>query len=191
MPGEAWTTSRSTATASGCDRRRAPRGGALRSLSLDWGRDRTPAPSVGWGVLHLFCKLADAPPRRPAPVRPRAVVQAVKDAEGDEVQVVTVAMLGHKADICVMALGPDLWRLRRLQSDLQAAGLVVVDSYVSLTEVSEYAAGVPDEMKQVRLYPAAPARGEDRLLLLPDVEAPGRRRGGPTGSPSPSRSARS
>ena len=33
----------------------------------------------------------------------------------DEVQVVTVAMLGHKADVGVMALGPDLWRLRRLQ----------------------------------------------------------------------------
>jgi peroxiredoxin len=102
-------------------------------------------PSVGWGVLHLFCKLGpaaapDATPRCDT----ESVIQAVKDAQADDVQVVTVAMLGHKADLCVMALGADLWRLRRLQSDLQAAGLVVVDSYVSLTEVSEYAAGVPD-----------------------------------------------
>ena len=34
-------------------------------------------------------------------------------------------MLGHKADIGFMALGADLWRLRRLQSELQAAGLIV------------------------------------------------------------------
>ena len=95
-------------------------------------------PSVGWGVLHLFCKLPDAPNPGAAPrCDTEAVVQAVKDAQSDDVQVVTVAMLGHKADLGVMALGADLWRLRRLQSDLQAAGLVVVDSYVSLTEVSE------------------------------------------------------
>ena len=51
-------------------------------------------------------------------------------------------MLGHKADLGFMALGADLWRLRRFQSDLQArrAGRWSY-SYVSLTEVSEYAAG--------------------------------------------------
>ena len=42
-----------------------------------------------------------------------------------------------------MALGPDWRELRRLQSALQAAGLDVVDSYVSLTEVSEYARACP------------------------------------------------
>ena len=125
-------------------------------------------PTVGWGVLHLFCKLS---PATSADAGPRcdtdAVVQAVKDAQGDEVQVVTVAMLGHKADLCVMALGSDLWRLRRLQSDLQAAGLIVVDSYVSLTEVSEYAAGVPDEMKQARLYPTLPPEGMTAFCFYP------------------------
>ena len=126
------------------------------------------APSVGWGVLHLFCKLDQAP--SPA-IGPRcdaeAVVQAVKDAQGDGVQVVTVAMLGHKADLGVMAVGADLWRLRRLQSDLQAAGLDVVDSYVSLTELSEYAAGVPDEMKQMRLYPTLPPEGKTAFCFYP------------------------
>jgi peroxiredoxin len=117
-------------------------------------------PTVGWGVLHLFCKIAGAPaPEGSARCHPESVIQAVKGAQADDVQVVTVAMLGHKADLCVMALAADLWRLRRLQSDLQAAGLVVVDSYVSLTEVSEYAAGVPDEMKQKRLHPQLPPEG--------------------------------
>jgi chlorite dismutase len=125
-------------------------------------------PSVGWGVLHLFCKLPDAPNPDAAPrCDTEAVIQAVKDAQSDDVQVVTVAMLGHKADLGVMALGADLWRLRRLQSDLQAAGLVVVDSYVSLTEVSEYAAGVPDDMKQMRLYPQLPPEGKAAFCFYP------------------------
>ncbi|MGA2837883.1 MAG: chlorite dismutase family protein [Acidimicrobiales bacterium] len=125
-------------------------------------------PSVGWGVLHLFCKVGGARSGGGgAPLDADAVVRAVKDAQADGTQVVTVAMLGHKADLGVMALGPDLWRLRRLQSDLQAAGLVVVDSYVSLTEVSEYAAGVPDEMKQVRLYPTLPPEGKTAFCFYP------------------------
>ena len=66
-----------------------------------------------------------------------------------------------------MALGADLWRLRRLQSDLQAAGLVVVSSYVSLTEVSEYAAGLPDEMKQTRLHPSLPPEGMTAFCFYP------------------------
>jgi len=59
-----------------------------------------------------------------------------------------------------MALGPDLWALRRFQSALSGAGLELVSSYVSLTEVSEYAKGVPEEMKQARLFPHLPPRQE-------------------------------
>ena len=62
-------------------------------------------------------------------------------------------MLGHKADLAVMGLAADLWSLRSLQTELAAAGLELVDSYLSITEVSEYAAGVPEEMKHARLYP--------------------------------------
>ena len=76
-------------------------------------------------------------------------------------------MLGHKADLGFMALGPDLWRLRRLQTELAAAGLDVVDSYVSLTEMSEYAQGVPEEMKQARLYPQLPPEGKRAFCFYP------------------------
>ncbi len=110
-------------------------------------------PSTGWGVLHLFC--------RPTPlIDPAAITAAVKSCQTDDHQVVTVGILGHKADLGFMALGPDLWRLRRLQSDLTAAGLEIVDSYVSLTEVSEYAKGVPEELKQRRLFPQLPPDGK-------------------------------
>jgi chlorite dismutase len=119
-------------------------------------------------VLHLFCKLGDVPSQAgPTQCDVQAVVQAVKGAEADGVQVVTVAMLGHKADLGFMALGADLWRLRHLQSDLQAAGLEMVGSYVSLTEVSEYAEGIPDEMKQTRLYPSLPPEGKTAFCFYP------------------------
>ncbi|MCX7622104.1 MAG: chlorite dismutase family protein, partial [Acidimicrobiales bacterium] len=76
-------------------------------------------------------------------------------------------VLGHKADLAFMVLGADLWRLRRLQADLQAAGLEVRDSYVSLTEVSEYAQGVPEEMRNARLYPNLPPEGKTAWCFYP------------------------
>ncbi len=117
-------------------------------------------PSVGWGVLHLFCT--------PGPLAdPDAVTAAVRAAEADGHQVVPVAMLGHKGDIAFMALGPNLWRLRQLQTELSAAGLVVIDSYVSLTELSEYAEGVPDELKEARLHPVLPPEGKTAFCFYP------------------------
>ena len=106
-------------------------------------------PGEGWGVLHLFC---EAGPGTEA----KEVAAAVERLTADGHQVITFAVLGHKADLGVMALGPDLWKLQRLQADLLAAGLTIVDSYVSLTEVSEYSKGMPPEMLQERLYPTLP-----------------------------------
>ena len=118
------------------------------------------SPSTGWGVLHLFCKASGR-------VDVEAVAAAVKaGAEGDH-QVVTFAVLGHKADVGFLALGPDLWRLRSLQSALQAAGLSVEASYVSLTEVSEYAKGMPAERLQARLYPTLPPDDKPAICFYP------------------------
>jgi len=117
-------------------------------------------PTVGWGVLHLFCRAGPA-------VDGEAVVRAVHGGRAAGDQVVTVALLGHKADLAVMALGPDLWRLRALQSALVAAGLEVVGSYVSLTEVSEYAQGIPEAMLQARLYPTLPPDDKPAFCFYP------------------------
>jgi chlorite dismutase len=117
-------------------------------------------PSVGWGVLHLFCKTTPSTDRE-------LILAALKRAEADDDQVVTAAMLGHKCDLGFMALGEDLWRLRRFQTDLQQAGLDVVDSYVSLTEISEYAKGVPEEMRNARLYPHLPPDGKQAFCFYP------------------------
>ncbi|MGH9246787.1 MAG: chlorite dismutase family protein [Acidimicrobiales bacterium] len=95
------------------------------------------------------------------------MIAAVKAMEADDHQVVTVAMLGHKADVAFMAIGPDIGRVRRFQSDVATAHFEAVDSYVSLTEVSEYAQEVPEAMKQARLYPRLPPKGKRAWCFYP------------------------
>jgi peroxiredoxin len=122
--------------------------------------DTALSPSIGWNVLHLFCQVDPD-------LDTEALTQAVKSAEVDGYQVVPAALLGHKADLGLMVLGPDLWRLRRFQTEVQAAGATPVASYVSLTEVSEYAAGIPDEMRQARLSPKLPPEGKTAFCFYP------------------------
>ena len=110
--------------------------------------------------MHLFCKAG-------AGVDAEAVKSAVKEASGDDHQVVPFAVLGHKADVGLLALGPDVWRLRAFQSAVQQAGLDVVDSYVSLTEVSEYAKGMPEQMLDARLHPKLPPEGMRAICFYP------------------------
>ncbi|MCU1499375.1 MAG: hypothetical protein JWM47_3328 [Acidimicrobiales bacterium] len=117
-------------------------------------------PSTGLGVLHLFYVAT--------PLADRVAVEAaVKAAEADDLQVVSVAVLGHKADLAFMALGKDIWRLRAFQTALTGAGLALVDSYVSLTELSEYAKGLPEQMAQARLYPQLPPEGKPAWCFYP------------------------
>ena len=117
-------------------------------------------PATGWGVLHLFCRAGPG-------VDAEAVRAAVKAAADGDHQVVTVALLGHKADLAVMGLGPDLWHLRALQTALAGAGLGIVSSYVSLTEVSEYAKGMPAELLDARLHPKLPPEGKPAFCFYP------------------------
>jgi chlorite dismutase len=140
-------------------RKGAPEGAPLSS-SYTESVPEPLSPSTGWGVLHLFGRLGPDANRE-------SVIAAVKSAQTDEQQVVTFAVLGHKADLGFLALGPDLWRLRAFQSSLQAAGIEVSDSYVSLTEVSEYAQGFPEEMKRPRLYPHLPPEGKRAICFYP------------------------
>jgi len=117
-------------------------------------------PSRGLNVLHLFCHPG-------ADVDASALRKAVDDARANALQVVSVAIMGAKADVCFMILGEDLWTLRQLQSKIQAAGFVVAESYVSVTEVSEYAAGMPEKMLQDRLFPALPPEGKRAFCFYP------------------------
>src|SRR5215472_13375258 len=100
--------------------------------------------STGWGVLHLFYRV-----NREEAHAGKRVIDAVNELEADGHQVVPMAILGHKADLGVIALGPDLARLQRFQQELLAAPLEPVWSYVSLTELSEY--GMTEDDERARL----------------------------------------
>ncbi len=117
-------------------------------------------PSRGLNVVHLFC-------HPDGDVDAAAVRSAVDEALAKGLQVVSVAIVGAKADLAFMVLGEDLWDLRRFQSQIQAAGLLVSESYVSVTEVSEYAQGIPEKMRQDRLFPHLPPEGMRAFCFYP------------------------
>jgi chlorite dismutase len=117
-------------------------------------------PSRGLNVVHLFCH-----PERE--VDAGALRKAVDGATGAGLQVVTAAIVGAKADLCFMVLGENLWDLRRFQSKVQAAGFKVAESYVSVTEVSEYASGMPEKMLNDRLFPKLPPDNMKAFCFYP------------------------
>ncbi len=99
-------------------------------------------PSQGWGVLHLFLRVS-----RPAAGLPASAGKdfagALRRLVDDEaLQVHLFAVIGHKADVMVMALAEDLNNLRRLQTTIATCelgpALELPWSYLSLTETSEY-----------------------------------------------------
>jgi len=115
---------------------------------------------TGVCVLHLFCSPGDHVDRQ-------AVKAAISAAESSECQVVTAAILGHKSDLAVIGLSPNVQALRQLQTGLQRAGLRVLDSYLSITEVSEYAVGMPQEALEARLYPDLPPEAMPAFCFYP------------------------
>lgn len=120
----------------------------------------TALTSEGLFVLHLFCA-------RLSNTNDDAIFDIVEQAKAQGVQVVCVAVLGHKAELCFMILHEDAWVVRDLQTSLVHAGLRIVDSYVSLTELSEYAAGMSQDMANMRLYPKLPPQGKSAWCFYP------------------------
>jgi chlorite dismutase len=114
----------------------------------------------GLAVVHLFCRIS-------ARVDRDAALAAVHAARSAESQVVTAAILGHKADLVIMVLAKDLRVIHSLQIAIGAAGLEVVQSYISITEVSEYAKGLPTEQLNARLYPELPPEGKQAFCFYP------------------------
>jgi len=104
---------------------------------------------AGVAVLHLFARFGPN-------FDGEALATALKAVAADGVDAVTFAVLGHKADAGVMMLGADLWALRRAQAAVGAAGLTIIDSYFSVTEVSEYAGSLPESARRHRLHPNLP-----------------------------------
>jgi chlorite dismutase len=106
-------------------------------------------PSVGWGVLHLYFHV-DRARAEQEPGAAKRIVDAVESLHADGHQALVMAVLGHKADLGVMALGPDLARLQAFQQELLAGPLEPATSFVSLTELSEYSLTEDDERDRLR-----------------------------------------
>ena len=107
---------------------------------------REPVESAsGWGVLHLFYRIDHARAEQEPGGAKRALDAIAAYTEEAPHQALTFVTLGHKADLGIMAVGPDLSRLHALQVELERAPLVPNWSYVSMTETSEYAATEDDE----------------------------------------------
>lgn len=89
-------------------------------------------PSEGWGVIHLFLR-AD-------PGGDASVILTALDAftATDPNQVIAFSVLGGRADLGLMLLSPDLDALDRLVKQILAGPVERLDSFVSVTEQSEY-----------------------------------------------------
>jgi chlorite dismutase len=90
-------------------------------------------------VVHLFLRA-----RRGEDGSALLADLAAWDA-GDDQQLVAFSVLGGRADLGVMALGPDLDALDRLTKAVLAGPVEHVASFVSLTELSEYTTTEDDE----------------------------------------------
>lgn len=112
-------------------------------------------PSEGWGVIHLFLRAARGESAT-------GVLDAIAEFVRDEPnQVVASSVLGGRADIGLMCLSPDLDALDRLVKDVLAGPLERLDSFVSLTEHSEYT--TTEEEERARLEADGEAHVEATL----------------------------
>ena len=110
-------------------------------------------PSEGWGVLHLFFHLR----RELLEDSTEAAKDFARRLQAfnarDDYQVLAFSVLGQKADLGLMVLGPDLAELDQLSTELVAsplgAGLLPAASYVSMTELSEYTSSAEDEARRL------------------------------------------
>lgn len=118
-------------------------------------------PSVGWAVLHLYYRVAPGT----EPGAGKRIAEAARSLTEDGHALLACSVLGHKADVGFMALGPDLARLERFQREVGRTPLEPVYSFVSLTELSPYTSTEDDERTRLREEEGVtdPAEVETRL----------------------------
>ncbi|MCZ7535327.1 MAG: chlorite dismutase family protein [Acidimicrobiia bacterium] len=114
-------------------------------------------------MLHLYYRVDRARAER-EPQGAKRILDAVEALKADGHQVITSAVLGQKADLGFVAIGPDLARLHRFQQELAAAALAPAWSYLSLTELSEYTSTEADERE--RLSTVEGLTGDDMEAAL-------------------------
>lgn len=128
----------------------------------------------GFCVLHLFAKVkkgfnaTQLQKIISSLTAPQDVVTQDVATQHATTQIVVIAMLGHESDIGFMVLSPDLNRLLEAKILLAKAKLEWTDSYLSVTEISEYAPrNLDSQQRQDRLYPQLPPEGKTAWCFYP------------------------
>lgn len=109
-------------------------------------------------VVHLLLRA-----RRGAPGGDDIAVAIAEFAAVDPQQVIAFSVLGGRADIGLMLIGPELHAVDRLTKRILAGPVECVDSYVSVTESSPYTTTEDDE--RARLVAEGEADVEGRLAV--------------------------
>ncbi|HJZ62407.1 MAG TPA: chlorite dismutase family protein [Miltoncostaeaceae bacterium] len=112
-------------------------------------------PSEGWGVVHLFLRTERGGDGGPI----LSAIEAFTATEPN--QVIAFSVLGDRADLGLMCLGPDLDALDRLVKDVLAGPVERAGSFVSLTELSEYTP--TEDQERARLEAAGEEDVDGRL----------------------------
>ena len=89
-------------------------------------------PSEGWGVIHLLLRTERGEDATDL------LETLTRFSATDPNQVIAFSVLGGRADLGVMLLSPDLDLLDRVVKEITAGPVECLDSFVSLTEQSEY-----------------------------------------------------
>lgn len=109
--------------------------------------------SEGWGVTHLFFHLRRELLDDPAHAADDFVKRVEAFEAREDYQALAFSVLGQKADLGLMLLGPDLGVLDAFTIELAAsplgAALLPAASYVSLTALSEYTSTREDEAQRL------------------------------------------
>lgn len=110
-------------------------------------------PGEGWGVLHLFFHLRRELLEDATAAADDFLARLQQFNARDDYQALAFSVLGQKADLGLMVLGPDLAALDQLSIELAAsplgAALLPAASYLSLTELSEYTSTAEDEARRL------------------------------------------
>ncbi len=82
-------------------------------------------------------------------------------------QLISVVLMGSKAQVHLMAIGQSFKANIEFNACVNQSGAELVNSYVSITEISEYAKFLPEEAKLARLNPKLPPQGMSAYCFYP------------------------
>ena len=117
-------------------------------------------PSEGWGVIHLFLRTERGEDGS-------GILQAIaRFTETDPNQAIVFSVLGGRADLGLMLLSPTWTQLDRVVKEITGGPVECLDSFVSLTEHSEYT--TTEDEERARLESTGEADVEGTLTIWRD-----------------------